>query len=228
VAAVSCRRPAPPPSEASDAQSPGGESVALLQWAGREAALRRRKARLGGRPFARENLFRLARELRALGRTPAAVADSPAWAEACRLLAARPDDLFAALTDAVGRVRVAPDADRLSAAMRAADRDAHRFPVPAEGRPYYARLLAVAHHLSRTADTGGWFAFGSARLAAWLDLHRNTVDVTVGHLERLGLLRVARDADGRTRCSYSRGDSRMVRYTGPPPAAAPADADPPL
>lgn len=107
-----------------------------------------------------------------------------------------------------------PDFDALHFAMSDADRDAHAF-GGFEKNPRRARLLALAYHL-KLVNKYGWCPLGSARVAKWLGVHRNTVDADVRALEDAGLLAVRREG-GRVVWSYKAGDAREVRYTGPQP-----------
>ncbi len=126
--------------------------------------------------------------------------------------------LYGWLRKPFGSARIAQADDALSRAMAAAETaDRGRFSVPGEPA-YFSRVLALAYHLT-PADPAAWAAFGSARIAAWLDLHRDTIDDAVGLLEERKLIRVHRDAAGKTIHSGKKKQARGVRYIGPVPTS---------
>ena len=174
--------------------------VALRQWAEREGQ-HRKAGPPAGVPFHRRNLFRLARQLRGLDADPEELVLSDDGRGVCGRLAVNPEDL--------------------SAAFGWATANAGRFAGPGLTRPYFPVLAALSCRLTERAGPTGYAPFPSGRLAALLDLHRDTVDTAVGRLEAAGVVRVLRTADGRTKFSRCRGEARMVRYVGPPPVPSP-------
>jgi Mn-dependent DtxR family transcriptional regulator len=84
--------------------------------------------------------------------------------------------------------------------MVLADGDSWRY-IKATQDQRRARLLALAFHLSRVRG-GDWGGFGSARIAIWLGVHRNTVDADVKRLESAGLLQARKDHNGKVVYSY--------------------------
>ena len=79
-----------------------------------------------------------------------------------------------------------------------------------------SRIVVLADVLQQDFRGGDWAAFGSRRIAEWLDVSVRQFERDLKLLAG-GLLAVLRDEQGRTRYSYAGGESRQVKYAGPAP-----------
>lgn len=175
-----------------------------------------RKHRPAGEPFDRRNAFRLARELAALGLPVGMWLYRGDAAASLARAGVRPDDLFVHLRQAQKRVTATRETDRMAVAMREADLCVPLF-ARQDRPPMYARAAALAWRLAVARPPGAWFPFPSARLAVWLDIHRNTADGLVCELEDDGLIAVRRNKAGQTVWDSRVGRAREVTFVGPRP-----------
>jgi hypothetical protein len=186
---------------------------AVSTWLFRERRVRAGRAVAG---FDANNARRLVRSLRLADVCPTGpVLWDGLLRRACGWAGIDPGRLWRFVADADRTCRVKPGGDAYAAAGKLADRDAAHF-ARLGHRDRVARAAALAMWLGFFAgERAGRFAFGSARLAAYLGCHRNTADKVVRELEAAGLVAVRKDAAGRTSWSYKAGDARECTYTGP-------------
>ena len=80
-------------------------------------------------------------------------------------------------------------------------------------KPYDAIAAALAWRLC-AANAGGWFAFGDELIAGAVGRHYQTAGRIVKRLVAAGLIEVKKDENGKTVSSYTRGESREIRWIG--------------
>jgi len=176
---------------------------AVAEWEYRERQLSQRPK------FDRRNARRLTRELRKSGAALESV-----WVECLEHACGKLGIDGAALRRFVERSWTATmiGKTRWDRAAEEAWRHVELFKGVGK-RKYDAWAAALAYNLCALND-GGWFAFASEPLAAWLGLERKAGSRVVDRLVKAGLIEENRDESGELIYSYKRGDSREVRWVG--------------
>lgn len=180
----------------------------------REKSLRWRNPLPAG-DFDFRNLFRLTRELKYLGLPDPEACHGPLF-EACDALAIDRDRAVLFVWTTWEVVQTTPAENMLTLAAR----KAAEHPLPLYDPRWTAlvvnrRVASLAYWLG-AVKAWGWFPFGDKAVGDALGVHRNAVGMAVKMLDKR-FVEVMRDKQGDTVYSYSRGQARMVRYTGPKP-----------